>query len=738
MTSRHDAQRALIEQLRAQRSAAARDTATMLQGAYHAREMAELSHDVYAAALGTGTPPPGWTRATADLDQLRKAMPELSLSDAELRELLSPRESGFRAEIYLPDPAVLGPGYKPTVVFKGSTGHVIGDDGIRRPTAAEDFLGNNIPQSMGLQTDYYDRAMSVAVALRRKGIDFDLAGHSLGGGMASAAAAVSGMRAVTWNAAGLHPDTAPQFAQRNGGLPLFDTGRIVSAWQVQGELLNDGVQTELRGMSDRHRERMGSLLTETVELLQGTPHGRRMLEARLIGTLPETAHPAVHALLDRLQQGDAASLIRDLPQAAGERQPPLIAMTRQELHLVERESRVSLGELHLLAGPVLDVAMHGVRGANSGARAGQVVAGHGQALGTGLGAAGERIDSGAIIAGAALQRSHVGVGMAFDQGAQVLGTLTAEARMAGARIESAVAEGRSRTVSGALETQGAGWRWFGDAVGPVSEAWRDVLHARAERADAAAGSVRAQGRADADAALARGREAAEARRDAAQAVGEGLRAGAVATGTRSRDTLVYVGERLDAGFVVVGAQLTRISGYAPVAGAALGGTSGVALGTVSTFASVNPQAPAHWYGAVRLARDGLGGLRESVGRHGMDSAVLPSLERYIDDQEQAARQLLPRPARAGSGSSVREGIPSLLTGDAGIAMSQLLTSARNGDAAAVARASQTLLDTRGAREWLAYGQQQMEADARCTAPETGYPAATIPDAVRAAEQAYVR
>ena len=77
------------------------------------------------------------------------------------------------------------------MVFKGSTGEII-ENGQRRDTTLEDFLGNNLPQSLGLRTDYYDRAMDLATELRKRGIDFDLAGHSLGGGMASAAAAKSG------------------------------------------------------------------------------------------------------------------------------------------------------------------------------------------------------------------------------------------------------------------------------------------------------------------------------------------------------------------------------------------------------------------------------------------------------------------------------------------------------------------------------------------------------------------
>ena len=231
-----------------------------------------LSHDVYDSARQAGDPPPGWVRATADLDALRAALPGLQMKDDDLRDLLAPEKSGFRAEIYLPDPDVLGPGYKPTIVFKGSKGEVM-ENGALRETVLEDFLGNNLPQSLGLQTDYYDRAMRLAVALRRQGVEFDLAGHSLGGGMAAAASAVTGMRAVTYNAAGLHPNTAKDFAaDRN--IPLYDTLDHVTAWQVQGDLLNDGMQSDLRGMSDMQRERMALLLSNAVDAMRRAPAGR--------------------------------------------------------------------------------------------------------------------------------------------------------------------------------------------------------------------------------------------------------------------------------------------------------------------------------------------------------------------------------------------------------------------------------------------------------------------------------
>ncbi len=161
--------------------------AKKLQETYHAREMSALAADVYLSAKNEGEPPTGWARGSSDPEALRAA--GINMSDEEVRDLLRPRQSGFRAEIYLPDKCVFGEDAKPVVVYKGSTGEIIDPSapGGRRESGGEDFL-NNGQQGIGMRSDYYDRAMALAVRLQDQvGNNFEIAGHSLGGGMASAA-----------------------------------------------------------------------------------------------------------------------------------------------------------------------------------------------------------------------------------------------------------------------------------------------------------------------------------------------------------------------------------------------------------------------------------------------------------------------------------------------------------------------------------------------------------------------
>ena len=708
MTSRHEAARQLLSELRARGTADAAEAAERLQAEHHAREMALLSQDVYDAALQSGAPPTGWIRATANLDTLRAALPGLDMTDVQLRDLLSPEKSGFRAEIYLPDPAVLGPGYKPTVVFKGSTGAVI-ENREPRDTTLEDFLGNNMPQALGLRTDYYDRAMDLATELRKRGIDFDLAGHSLGGGMASAAAAVTGVRAVTFNAAGLHPDTAAHYA-RERGLPLYDPRDSVTAWQVQGDLLNDGVQTELRGMSDLQRARMDTLLRNTVDAMRATPAGRDYLEARLVAAVPETSQPAVRAFLDRQQEGRMAERIRELPEAAGVRKPALVAMTAQERALVDREDRASLGELQQLGGPVLTVLAMGARGANAGVIIGQTVADGGRRAGLGIEAAGDITRTTLGAGGLHLEQTFKGAGVALQHGALGLGEFSAQARMVGAQAEAAMAHAQGWAQSTAARAEGGLLRTLGQATAAVSDVWREHLEAEAQRVDAAGDAALARGHADAASAIERGGHEAQLRRAFAGEVGGHLRAETEAAGARGRDHLVYVGDRLDAGLEVVGARITSTTAHAPTLGAGLGGTTGVLTAGAVTFNPGTPWGRLNWSGAIELVREASPGVVEAVERHGMGSAMIPSLERHIGEQEAAARALLQRDhVQAGEPAASRSG---LCSGQSGQLLDRLMAAVGAGNTADATRATRALLDTPEAAAWLAEGQARLATHAR--------------------------
>jgi predicted esterase YcpF (UPF0227 family) len=143
------------------------------------------------------------------------------LGDDEIKALgLDPNDfhpdgSQFRAAIYK-----CGDRY--TVAYKGTD-----------PSKEQD-LENDALQHFGLPSDYYERAQQLAkIVNRRVGPNLDFTGHSLGGGLATAAVASlhdTRIRAVVFNPSALNPDTVPD-------ADLAQVARQIDVYQVEGEVL---------------------------------------------------------------------------------------------------------------------------------------------------------------------------------------------------------------------------------------------------------------------------------------------------------------------------------------------------------------------------------------------------------------------------------------------------------------------------------------------------------------------
>ena len=168
-------------------------------------KLAEISQAVYDPS---NAGPAGWQRL--DAAQLQAAGIDPSA--------LEDPGTGFRAGIYSD-----GNGHY-VLAFAGSNG-------------GNDWL-NNFEQGLGLPASQYREAESVAgFAKRAFGDNLVITGHSLGGGLAAAAAAKYDIAAVTFNASGVHDDTL-----RAAGLDpaaarqAADKGEI-RAYSVDGEIL---------------------------------------------------------------------------------------------------------------------------------------------------------------------------------------------------------------------------------------------------------------------------------------------------------------------------------------------------------------------------------------------------------------------------------------------------------------------------------------------------------------------
>lgn len=171
----------------------------------YAVERAKLAQNVYTPEQGA---PEGWNNISND----PKALQKMGLKPSDL----SIQGSDFRAQVYAPDPAVFGDSMPAEVVFKGTT-------------SKEDWA-NNFAQGMDNQSDYYQQSVTIGNKLARAGTPAHISGHSLGGGLASAASRSSGIAATTFNAAGLHPNTVSRY----GGTL---TNSAIDAYRVEGEVL---------------------------------------------------------------------------------------------------------------------------------------------------------------------------------------------------------------------------------------------------------------------------------------------------------------------------------------------------------------------------------------------------------------------------------------------------------------------------------------------------------------------
>lgn len=172
--------------------------------------MAKLSAHTY----DTNAPvPPGYTYLDPTTPAGQQKLADIGVKPDDL----SPSTSQFRAQIFETGTSD-NPSY--VVAFKGST-------------SGQDWT-NNFQQGVGLNSDYYTRAVTLGNLVNQT-TDGQVVftGHSLGGGLASAAADAAQQPATTFNAAGLSASTIK-------GLPPNPS--TIDAYHVAGEILT-GIQS---------------------------------------------------------------------------------------------------------------------------------------------------------------------------------------------------------------------------------------------------------------------------------------------------------------------------------------------------------------------------------------------------------------------------------------------------------------------------------------------------------------
>jgi hypothetical protein len=596
--------------------------AKQLKTDYHARDMAALADDVYDAADGKKAkdqPPVGYIRASANPDALRAA--GINWSKEQVEEYLQPKDSGFRAEIYLPDPAILGKDAKPVLVFKGT-------DSDKN----EDWL-NNARQGAGMQSDYYDRAMKLGLAVKNElGSEnkFEITGHSLGGGLASAASAVTGAPATTFNSAGLHPETAPRFVQ---GGQLFNNDTTVNAYQVKGEVLTS-VQNGLSNMTDFRRAQLG-FLAQTASDLSQTPGLKepvsKLIQSYVI-TPDKDASPEekkaiqgraqdltqdAKELIDHLAGSNGHALLKRVPTAAGELMPMLEAkMLDKNGQFVDKPKALPLGELGELAGPIANALSITAAYAKAGQQAGVPIRAGGQLLGQGLDKTG---DAQQAVLNASGQASKHVINQTGEQTGQFVRISSSAA--ASGRRGLGVAEAGVHLLQG--KAQGS---FYDVSAGFFHKVGLDGL---AERAQHYGKEARRENTQEAALALANANADARQIRQSGNGVAKVIETHSSATGDYALQRQAEAGKQANAVTDHVGKTIRNVTAYAPAAGVA----TAAALST--------PLANAVLHNPIEVHKNQLAALffmkslEQATDRHLMTETVRPSLDFKIEQMEKA-------------------------------------------------------------------------------------------------------
>jgi len=164
-------------------------------------------------APGQRQAPPGYQEATPE--QLKA----LNLTPSMLEHPIDPKTgkpSNFRSAVFVNEKNpkdVL-------IAFKGTN-----------PTSLDDWK-NNAQQGLGKDSFYYQQAGRISQRAAASGADVAYTGHSLGGGLASYAARLTGADATTFNSASLSENTLAGIGRPKGG--------TIDAVSVKGDILTAG------------------------------------------------------------------------------------------------------------------------------------------------------------------------------------------------------------------------------------------------------------------------------------------------------------------------------------------------------------------------------------------------------------------------------------------------------------------------------------------------------------------
>ncbi|QEW06048.1 type VI secretion system tip protein TssI/VgrG [Nitrincola iocasae] len=227
---------------------------------------------------------------TADIPELTNARERLDFNNdniirAEAAQYVYAHDAYYRGESdVLPEPPeglralgadeLIEKGLEPSDFLNDETGFgaalfesdITGETMLtfRGTTSGVDWK-NNAQQGLGIESEQYTQAIRLSrhVDEALDG-DFVNVGHSLGGGLASAAVGVTGAQGYTFNSAGLHPKTLSRELE-NGALSFEETRALIQSQAVRGEVLtlaqSTGVKALVTGLAAKVAGPVGAFIT---------------------------------------------------------------------------------------------------------------------------------------------------------------------------------------------------------------------------------------------------------------------------------------------------------------------------------------------------------------------------------------------------------------------------------------------------------------------------------------------
>jgi hypothetical protein len=164
------------------------------------------------------------------------------------------------------DPTLLknqSSGFLAVVYGDGQGRHVVAYSGTDEP---KDWV-TNLGQGLGFETSQYNQAMALARQAKIAfGQDMVITGHSLGGGLAAAAAVATDTPAVTFNASGVHDKTLERIGLDPGAVKHEAGQGLIRRYAVQNEIL-----TELQENKPIIRHLMPDAVGHKIELPDPDP-----------------------------------------------------------------------------------------------------------------------------------------------------------------------------------------------------------------------------------------------------------------------------------------------------------------------------------------------------------------------------------------------------------------------------------------------------------------------------------